>query len=265
MIIISSSPYAFDGVRWYLVFAILAVAVIIGWALLQARKEGGPSYRTVTIAALVMVPAGIIFARLFHVVDYPGYYLAHPDRIVSLSGVSIYGAITGAVLALWLFSKLRKFSFGGFVDMLTPAIIVGQAIGRVGCLTLGCCHGVETDLPWGIVYTSPWSVAEQGVKYHPYQVYEIIILMLILAVVLWLRSRVKFKIDGTLFACYLAMYSVWRLSSGFIRPNNSFFLGIHQAQVVAILILAVTVPLLLSELCNKKRVEIEAKSPDKIE
>ena len=260
MISIGISPYAFDGVRWYLILAAVAVAVIVGWAWWQAKHNNQFSYRTVTIAALVMIPSGIVFARIFHILDNLGYYSHHTSRILSFAGLSIYGAIVGAIIGLWLYSKVGKFSFGKFTDMLTPAIIVGQAIGRVGSLITGCCHGVETNLPWGIVYTNYWSAAENDIPFHPYPVYEIIILMIILMVVRWLKHRLKRP--GSLFAVYLAMYSVWRLASGFLRPNNSLLFGLHEAQVIAIIMLVLTVPFLLREWC-KPRIETAGNSHDK--
>lgn len=261
VITIGISPYAFDGVRWYLIFVTLAVGGIIGWAWLQVRKGNAPSYRSVILAALFMVPTGVLFARLFHVADAWSYYLAYPSLIPGSSGLSIYGAVAGGILGLWLASKVAKFSFGKFADMLTPAIIVGQAIGRLGCLFNGCCHGVKTDLPWGITYTNALSGAYTDIPYQPYVIYEIGILFLILGMVLWLKRRLVRP--GALFACYLALYSVWRLASGPLRPNNSSLLGLHQAQVVAILILVVTVPIIFKELRKSTRVETATKSLDK--
>jgi phosphatidylglycerol:prolipoprotein diacylglycerol transferase len=135
-------------------------------------------------------------------------------------------------------------------DLLAPAILLAQAIGRIGCTINGCCYGIVTSLPWGVVYTHPDSFAykaslalPEGMGLHPTQPYEIIFCLLVFGILLKLRGR--FKPDGSLFLIYLSLYALWRVGVGFLRVGTPFLFGLHQAQVIGIVILAIAIPLLV--------------------
>lgn len=242
MIEIGINPVAFLNVRWYGIFIALAITVIILWALWQIRKGARISYDTLFTAALVGIPSGIVFSRLLHVIDKWDYYSQYPGQIIGGGGLSAYGAILGAALGIWIYSRFSKFQFGYFIDLIAPAIILAQAVGRVGCTINGCCYGTPTSLLWGIIYNHPNSLAPLGVATHPTTVYELIYNLLIFGVLVKLRGR--FKPDGSLFLIYLSLYSLWRLSTDFMRVGTPFLFGLHQAQVIAIIVLAIAVPLL---------------------
>ena len=261
LITISVSPIAFTigsvAVRWYGIMIALAVVVLVLWAVWQVRRGANLSYDTILTAALVGIPSGVIISRLLHVIDnivgaklYPELVLAgkvidytqYPWQIIGGEGLTIWGAVLGATLGIWIYSKFSKLNFGYFADLLAPGVILAQAIGRVGCTLNGCCYGIETSLPWGIVYTHPQSFAPLGVAVHPTQIYEIIYLLIIFGVVLKLRGRLK--PDGSLFLVYLSLYSLWRVGIDFIREGTPLLFGLHQAQIIGIIVLLITIPIL---------------------
>ncbi len=245
MIEIGIDPIAFLNIRWYGIFIALAIIWIILWAAWQVRKGAKISYDTLFTAALVGIPSGIIFARVLHVIDLWGDYSQDLGQIIGGGGLTAYGAVLGAALGIWVYSKFSKLNFAYFADLVAPAIISAQAIGRVGCTINGCCYGIEapTWLPWSIVYTHPDSFAPLGVATHPTTVYELIYNLIVFAVLLKLRGR--FKPDGSLFLIYLSLYSLWRLATDFLRVGTPFLFGLHQAQVIGIIVLAITIPLLV--------------------
>jgi phosphatidylglycerol:prolipoprotein diacylglycerol transferase len=258
MINIDLNPVAFLNVRWYGILIALAIVVIVLWTVWQVRKGAKISYDTVFTAALVGIPSGIVFARLLHVVDnivvaklHPELALAgrvidytqDPGKIIGGGGLAIYGAVLGAALGVWIYSRFSKFEYGYIADLVAPAIILAQAIGRVGCTINGCSYGMPTSLPWAVIYSHPDSLAPHGIALHPAPLYEIIYLAVIFGVVLWLRGRLK--PDGSLFLVYLGLYSVWRLGTDFFREGTPFLFGLHQAQVVAIIVLAIIIPWLV--------------------
>ncbi len=243
MIEIGIDPIAFLNVRWYGIFIALAIIWIILWTGWQIRKGAKISYDTLFAAALVGIPSGIVLARLLHVIDLWDYYVQNPGQIIGGGGLTAYGAILGAALGIWIYSKFSKLQFGYVADLVAPAVIVAQAvIGRIGCTINGCCYGLPTSLPWGIVYTHPDSLGPLGVAVHPTQVYELIFGLIVFGILLKLRGR--FKPDGSLFLIYLSLYSLWRLATDFLRVGTPFLFGLHQAQVIAIIVLAITIPLL---------------------
>jgi len=251
MIIIDLDPVAFLNVRWYGIFVALGVSALILWTLWEVKKGAKVSYDTVITAALVGIPSGVIVAKLLHIIDniviaklHPELlltgpthiidYTQHPELILSGQGLTIYGAVLGAALGVWIYSKFSDFQFGYFTDVITPGIILAQAIGRIGCTLNRCCYGTTCSLPWGIDYGFG--------PVHPTQIYEIIFLAIIFAVLLKLRGRLE--PSGSIFLVYLSLYSLWRIGLDFIREGTPFLFGLHQAQVIAIIVLAITVSLL---------------------
>jgi len=260
MIEIGVSPIAFTigtvSIRWYGIFIALAIIWIIVWLAWQLKRGARISYDTIFTAALVGVPSGIIISRLLHVVDnivvaklHPELagtvidYTQHPGQIIGAEGLTAYGAVLGAALGIWIYVKITKKEIGYFFDLIAPSVVVAQAvIGRIGCTLNGCCYGVETGLPWGVVYTNPASLAPLGVAVHPTTIYEIIYGLIVFGVLVALRGR--FKPPGSLFLIYLGLYAIWRLGIDFIREGNPFLFGLHQAQVISIIVLAIVVPVL---------------------
>jgi phosphatidylglycerol:prolipoprotein diacylglycerol transferase len=250
MIYIDVNPVAFTigpiNVSWYGMMVALAVITLIAWALVSVKKDPRLSYNMVINAAIVGIPSGIIFSRFLHVIDLWDYYSKNPGQIIGGEGLTIFGAVLGAAIGIWLFNLInKKFSFGHLADVAAPGIILAQAIGRVGCTLNGCCYGKMTDLPWAIVYTNPNSNGPIGVPVHPTQIYEIIFNLIVFGILFKLRRRLK--PDGSLFLVYLSLYSIWRLGIDFVRDGTSFLFSLHQAQVVSIIVLAITIPLLVAK------------------
>jgi phosphatidylglycerol:prolipoprotein diacylglycerol transferase len=263
MIYINVSPIAFTigsvRVAWYGIMVALAVVTVVAWTLVAARRDPRLSSDIILNAALAGIPAGIIGARLLHVIDYWSYFSHHLNEIVGGEGLAIYGAVLGAALGIWIYSRFRKISFGHLADVIAPGIILAQAIGRVGCTLNGCCYGVETDIFCAVVYTNPESHGPIGIPVHPTQTYEIIYNLIVFGVLLALRKR--FRPDGSLFMIYLSLYSIWRIGIDFIREGTPFLFGLHEAQVISIIILIITITLMVWRTRWVKKGEGEGENP----
>ena len=147
MITIDINPVAFLSIRWYGISITLAIIWIVLWAVWQVRKGANLSQETIFTATLVGIPSGIVFSRLLHVIDLWDYYSRNLGQIIGGGGLTAYGAILGAALGIWVYSKFSKLQFGYFADLVAPAVIVAQAvIGRIGCTKNGCCYGRSTGL-----------------------------------------------------------------------------------------------------------------------
>ncbi len=246
MIYINVDPVAFHigsfAIAWYGIMVALAVITLIVWALLAVKRGANLTYNTVVNAAIVGIPSGIIVSRLLHVIDYWDYFVAHPSQIIGGEGLTIYGAVLGAALGVWIYSRVTKKNFGYLADVLAPGIILAQAIGRVGCTLNGCCYGSETGIFCAVVYENPASHGPLGIPVHPTQIYEIIYNLIVFGILVALRRR--FRPDGSLFLIYLTLYAAWRLGIDFIRDGTNFLFGLHEAQIISIVVLLVTVPLL---------------------
>jgi phosphatidylglycerol:prolipoprotein diacylglycerol transferase len=247
---INIDPVAFTvfntPVRWYGITMAFGVLVLIGWASLQIRRGAKITFDTMLGAALVGIPSGIIVARLLHVLDQWEYYGRYPSQIFGGEGLTIYGAVLGAALGVWIYSRFTRLNYLYVADMITPGILLAQAIGRVGCVINGCCFGEKaTNLPWGVIYLHADCYAGEylGTPVHPTHAYEILFLLLLFGVILVFRS--KFKPAGAQFLFYLGMYGLWRIGVGFLRINDPFALGMEQAQFIGLLSAVICFPLLV--------------------
>jgi phosphatidylglycerol:prolipoprotein diacylglycerol transferase len=248
LIEIGINPIAFSigsiSVRWYGIMIALGVVVLVLWMLREVKKGARLSYDTIITAALIAVPSGIIVSRLLYVIDH-WVYLGYPGPLWGFEGLTIWGAVLGATLGIWVYSRFTKFPFGHLMDLVALPTLLAQALGRVGCTINGCCYGsvAPSWLPWSVVYTHPESYGPIGVSVHPTQVYEIVFLLITFGVLFPLRKR--FQPDGSLFLIYLSAYSAWRLGIDFIRDGTPFLFGLHQAQVIGIVVLLITIPILI--------------------
>jgi phosphatidylglycerol---prolipoprotein diacylglyceryl transferase len=247
MIHINIDPVAFAfgtlEVRWYGVMMSLGVLVLIAWSVLQVRRGAKLTSDDVLGAALVAIPSAVIFSRFLFLLD--NWVHGVFPVVFGGEGLTIYGAILGAALGVWIYSRFTKLDFAYIADVITPGIILAQAIGRIGCVINGCCFGeIATNLPWSVIYENSKCYAGQylDVPVHPTNAYEIIFLLILFGVIMATRS--KFKARGSQFLFYLGMYGLWRLLVGFLRINTPFLLGLEQAQFIGVLSMIICFPLL---------------------
>lgn len=121
-------------------------------------------------------------------------------------------------------------------DVAVPGLLLGQIIGRFGCIVNGDAYGGPTTLPWGFVYTNPNALIPErlmGVPTHPYPLYEMVWDMVLLGSIWILRK--KLNRDGALFLVYIFFYSMGRFILTFVREEQIVWWGLQQAQVLALL------------------------------
>lgn len=230
-------------VGWYSLAIVLAILAGLFVAIREGRRKGVGKDQIYSLALWGII-AGFIGARLFHVVENLDYYGADPWAIFALhkGGLAIWGAVVGGALAVTVYSKFKGLPLALLVDGAVPALLVGQIIGRIGCIVNGDAYGGATSLPWGFIYTHPDALIPQhlwGVPTHPYPVYEILWNFVVL-LFLW-RLRTRVKIEGMLFFGYVSLYSLGRFLLTFVRQEKVWFWGLQEAQVIALIALVVSI------------------------
>lgn len=160
----------------------------------------------------LIILSGAIGARLFHVlVERPTYFYEHPLDVFKLwdGGVTFYGGLILAIIVAWIYCKKHKINVLALFDFLIPYVALGEVFGRMGCFLAGCCHGVPTDLPWGIAITNPDSVTRPlGIPLHPTQLYQIA--WNILTFIIVYRTSWRKKFIGQSLLMYGIMYPIGR-------------------------------------------------------
>lgn len=239
------SPFVFSigplRLRWY--GLLIAGSFIPGFRLAagEARRKGldvDALYDFVLMAALF----GFVGARLAYVVQNLGEYMAAPGRIFAVweGGLSMHGVLAGGFIAVALFSRRIKAPFLTVADVVTPAVPLGQAIGRWGNFFNQELFGYPTDVPWKM-YVSPEfrpPVWAEAAFFHPTFLYESIWNLAVVGLLLWYR-RTPGAREGDVLFLYLASYSLGRFLVEFFRIGTPLALGFTLAQWVSLGIVAI--------------------------
>ncbi|HHW41846.1 MAG TPA: prolipoprotein diacylglyceryl transferase [Syntrophomonadaceae bacterium] len=210
---------------FFVALGILAATLL----LVKKLEKQGKSAQFVIDLVILMVVAGIIGARLVYVFLYePGYYLAHPLQILMLSqgGLAFYGALLFGLLAGYLYLRKIGVPFLAFLDLAAPAVALGYSFARIGCFLNGCCYGVPTNLPWGVVFP-----AVDDLPRHPTQLYSLLSGIVIFVILELVSRRIRFR--GQIFSLFFILYGLSRSVIELFR-ENPFIWGGWVASVTAL-------------------------------
>ena len=202
---------------------------------------------------LIAIPclAGIIGAKLYHVLETPGDLLASPlQELFSPYGFAWFGGFLAGLAAFIWIGRCHKIPLLELFDAGSPAAALGYGIGRIGCLLSGDGdYGVPTSLPWGMSF--PNGLVPTTERVHPTPIYEFIAAC---AIAWWLwrlgarqvaassaskaerggTQQARALPAGTVFAAYLVLTGVARFLVEFIRINPRSFLGMSNAQAAGL-------------------------------
>ncbi len=230
---------------------LLAVAFLAGlWvAAWQARKAGVDPTRITDMAVYVLI-AGLVGAKLLLVLVEWQFYFRNPRELwaVVQSGGVFYGGLLGALPVAWWYARKHGLPGWKTADVLAPGVILGQAIGRLGCFAAGCCHGRPADVPWAVTFRDAYAARAVGTPLdtplHPTQLYESLAALVIFLILLAMAGRKKF--DGQITLAYLGLYSAVRFGIEYFRGDaarGTLFGGwVSTSQFIAlVLVLAVLV------------------------
>ncbi len=142
------------------------------------------------------IVAGVVGARLYHVLNEWGYYAQHPAEVwrVWNGGLAIHGAVIGGLIVLLLTARRLKTSFWLLADCAAPALALGQAIGRWGNYFNQELYGRPTSLPWGIPIDPVNRTIDHILDpyYHPAFLYESLgALAIFVLLILLHRTRLR--------------------------------------------------------------------------
>jgi len=261
MITISIDPVIFSighlMLRWYGIIVSVAIGAGIWLAAREAERKGFAK-EEIYDGALWVILAGMLGARLFHVIDHwPDEFAADPIRVLYIweGGLAIWGGVVGGLVAVAVLAWRRGWRLPRLLDAAAPGLVLGQAIGRFACIITGDSVGKPTSGPFGFAYTRPGAMVPQlGVYYVPTPVYEIVMNLVIFAVVWRLRDR-KLP-EGGLFLVYLVLYSAGRFVVTFWSAYQVVAFGLNQAQLISLAALAVGLPWLLYRLLGSSAVRV---------
>lgn len=210
----------------------LWLAAVTG-ALVMDRsfRRAGIQADAVGMVAIAVI-AGIIGAKLWHVLDTPSEFREIGWGVLwDSAGFAWFGGLVFAIAALLI--QGWRAGIGGIrtLDLAAPAAAIGYGVGRIGCFLSGDgCYGLPTNLPWGMSF--PNGIEPTLVRVHPTPLYE---LAAAIVIALWLWSRgSKPRPTGWILGEYLVLTGFARFLVEFIRRNPRILWGLSNAQLASI-------------------------------
>ena len=206
---------------------VIVAVLFIGWRM----QQRGINSEIAVSLAWVVVPAGLIGARIYHVItDWKKFSedVGWGDAVkIWEGGLGIPGAIIGGVLAGAVVCRMRGWSLAEMLDIAAPALLAAQAIGRLGNWFNQELFGRPTDLPWGLeidreirqtldIRLGTNYVSEE--TFHPTFLYEALWMLALMGLLLWLDKLRKLPV-GHLFALYVLGYASGRIWIEFLRVD----------------------------------------------
>lgn len=241
-----SPQISIGPLTFHLYGAIIAVSIYLGWHLAKKRASANPKLRKLFDDPILITPLilAIVGARLYHVLDLWDYYSQYPNQAIAVwnGGLGIWGALGGMFLGFWFIAKVKKIDVLSFLDLVSPSILLGQALGRIGNFVNQEAFGPPTNLPWGI-YIDPANRPSQYLTsdyFHPTFFYEAILDLIFFSVLLFLSkpSTISYQLStirrGQTFALYLILYSAGRAVAEFWRLDTATFGAVRVAHLLSI-------------------------------
>jgi phosphatidylglycerol:prolipoprotein diacylglycerol transferase len=250
-------------IRGYGVMLVLAAAAGT-WLSIDAARRKGIDADTILSLATTVFLWGLVGARLFYVLQYrerffregvPAFDSLRAILDLSAGGLVVFGSLPTAGLAAWAFARRRSIPFLTLLDCAAPGMLLGLAIGRIGCFLNGCCYGGPCDLPWAVRFppeSPPWidqvrrgllppPAADGGASWslpvHPTQLYSALDAALLCGLVVAFRPFARR--EGEVFALALTLHPISRMLLEAIRVDEPAALGtpLSISQVISIVLL----------------------------
>ncbi|HEY0492530.1 MAG TPA: prolipoprotein diacylglyceryl transferase [Candidatus Dormibacteraeota bacterium] len=231
-------------VHWYGIMIAVGLYAGIQVALRDSPRRGISRDALMNVALLAAV-LGVAGGRLYYVVqNNPSFFLHHPVQIIAVwqGGMAFFGAIFGGALAMAISAWRWKLPFWSLLDVGAIGMTVGQAFGRIGNIVNGDIVGYRTN-GWGFEYTNPNTFGPLNTPVQPASLYELLIAV-VLFLILW-NLRLRVHPEGMLAMIYIVLYSISQFLIFFLRDNVVVLAGLKQAQVTALVVILLIIPIMI--------------------
>lgn len=220
------------SVYWYGIIIAVGFLLALVYASYSCKKMNIDVNRLFDVVIVGLI-AGVVFARLFYVVFYPGdKYRENPMEIFQIhdGGLAIYGGLIGAVVFGGLMAKIRKMKVAAVLDIASLGFLIGQGIGRWGNFINQEAFGSATDLPWGMHSDNTALVVDGNV--HPCFLYESLLCLLGFVLLHFFTRKLR-RYDGQTFLLYIVWYGACRFFIEGLRTDSLMVGPFRISQVVA--------------------------------
>ena len=223
---------------WYGIIITIGILLAVAYVCYRAKKDEGIKIDDVFDYAIYLVFFGVIGARLYYVLmefdSYKGKTIGQTlMNMIAIweGGLAIYGGIIAGAIALLCVSLYKKINVRKAFDMVGPAVMIGQILGRWGNFFNAEAYGSETTLPWRMGIRAPGE--GQAIFVHPTFLYESLWnLVGFILINLFYRKK---RYDGQIFVMYITWYGFGRMFIEGLRTDSLYVGDFRISQVIAFL------------------------------
>lgn len=245
-------------IYWYGVLMATGILIAVLLAIREAKRKG-MSEDTMLDLCLIIIPCGVVGARLYYVIFELKQYLSNPIRMLYIweGGLAIYGAVIGGLLGLMIYSRVKKLRFLKLADCIAPGLILAQAIGRWGNFFNQEAYGAPITNPK--LWWFPFAVyIENSPLEHPFYYatffYESMWCLLVF-LFLWFYLRKRTKHDGDMLLAYAVLYGFERMFVEGLRTDSLWLIPdvIRVSQLISFIVFAAGVAFILIRRAREKK------------
>lgn len=252
-------------VAWYGIIITVGMIAAFFYTNYRAKYENVSTDDLLDYAIYIIV-FGILGARAYYVLMNLDSYDTF-SKVIAIwnGGLAIYGGIIGGFLAAMIVSFIKKINFPKMLDMLGPACMLGQIIGRWGNFVNAEAHGIETTLPWrmGLIQVGS-TVYDPPIYVHPTFIYESLWNLLGFIFINLLYKKKRF--NGQIFLFYITWYGFGRMLIEGLRTDSLMIFNgkvrVSQALALVTFIAGFILLLIGSVKAHKRELLLEAQEAE---
>lgn len=255
--------YLFGILPWYSVLIVIGVLVGLILCSREEKRRGLPQ-DTVIDLALWAVPAAIVGARTYFVIFSWDLFRFDPLSILRIweGGLAIYGGIIGGLVAILLFSRIRRIPVTTLTDLVVPALALGQAIGRWGNYFNMEAYGVAvTDPRWQFFPAAVLIPESGGDVWHMATFFYESVWDLGIFLLLWFVLRTRVKRPGIMTLTYLTLYGLGRMLIEGLRTDSLMSGSLRVSQVLSLGLFILGLVLLCVQAVAHRKTKEREESP----
>lgn len=235
---------------WYSVLVVSGIVLAVWLAGKEEKRLGLPKDLTIDLT-LIVVPCGIIGARLYYVLMSWDAFAANPISVLYVwqGGLAIYGGVIGGAIGAYGYARAKKISFAAIADIIAPGLLLAQAVGRWGNYFNMEAYGRQITDPQLHFFPLAVFIPAENAWFAATFFYEFMWNLLGFSA-LWMLRKKQTR-QGNVFAWYLLIYGAGRFVIEQLRTDSLYIGNLRASQWLSLVLCAVAAVILLYRACRQ--------------
>ena len=244
------------NIYWYSLF--ILCGVIVAYLLItKESKKHTLNNDVINNLIFYTIIIGILGARIYYIIFNLDYYLLNPIEMLKVynGGLAIHGGIIFGIIFLYYYCKKNNINFYRMLDIVSPAIIIAQAIGRWGNFFNQEAYGFKTTLSTLKNMHIPQFIINgmniDGSYFYPTFLFESILCLIGFIIIMLIRKNKNIRL-GVQIGFYFIWYGIIRYFIEILRTDSLMLFNLKMAQIISIILITLGIILLINSKNKEK-------------